>query len=322
MKYYNNSVFSATIAILIFILNIKNIKGAGIKCSDCEYVYAQKKCQKKNDGADCPSYCRPHFYEGECYDCSEAFKNDVSQLYQLDVNNKKCGNKSPYSTGGSETFITSETNEIIDYDEFINKANVENPPFFLFGNFIYKGNCPVGTSPKDTEKYYCICNSPKYTYIDHILERTFKKCVDSCPYGYYYYLDGEYRCLKQCNDGYKLIIASNNSCVQECPPDHPFYFELDGKKYCSKKCPSKAPFYYSNIIKYKGIECKEKCNNGDFYFSDTKECITYNNCGSGYKLCIDFDNSVFICLKQISGTTQCPSSFPYEYSNLCLKKML
>jgi hypothetical protein len=54
--------------------------------------------------------------------------------------------------------------------------------------------------------------------------------------------------------------------------------------------------------------------------SDTKECITDTNCGSDYKLCIDFDNSVFICLKQISGTTQCPSSFPYEYSNLCLKK--
>ena len=30
MKYYNYSVFSATIAILIFILNIKNIKGADI----------------------------------------------------------------------------------------------------------------------------------------------------------------------------------------------------------------------------------------------------------------------------------------------------
>ena len=30
MKYYNYSVFSATIAILIFILNINNIKGADI----------------------------------------------------------------------------------------------------------------------------------------------------------------------------------------------------------------------------------------------------------------------------------------------------
>ena len=78
MKYYNNSVFNATIAILIFILNIETIKGASTKCSECTYNYSQNKCKKGAE--DCPSYCRPHFYEGECYDCSEIFKNETSQL--------------------------------------------------------------------------------------------------------------------------------------------------------------------------------------------------------------------------------------------------
>ena len=317
MKFNNNSVFSATIAFLIFILNIKTIKGATTKCSECAYDYSKNRCLK--NGNDCPSYCRPHFYEGVCYDCSEIFKNDTSQLYMLDLSSKKCLKKIPYSTGESLSYITSETNEIIYNNDFKNKAQEVNSQIVRFGNFIYKGGCPEGTTPNETNAYVCICSSPKFTYIDYIFERQLQKCVISCPYGYYYYNGVEYICKTKCdNDGYKLIIASNNSCVQECPSDHPYYYELDGKKYCSKKCPSKLPFYYSNKINAdKGIICLSACENRDYHFSDTKECTS--SCGN-YKSLIDIDTSTYICNKSISKTGSCPLTFPYKYGELCLKK--
>ena len=315
MKYYNNSVFNATIAILIFILNIETIKGASTKCSECTYNYDQNKCKKGAE--DCPSYCRPHFYEGECYDCSEIFKNDTSQLYLLDIETKKCKKKIPYSTGDNVSFITSETNEIIYANDFKSKANVVDPPIHRFGNFIYNGGCPQGTIQNETNKYVCICDPTTYTYIDSIFERPFYKCVSSCPYGYYFFRGKEYICAEKCNiTAYKLIIASNNSCVENCPSDHPYYYELDGKKYCSKKCPSKLPFYYSSQKQNNGIICKSACNTGHFYFSDTKECTS--NCGD-YKSLIDIDTATYICDKEISKTGLCPSTFPYEYGELCLR---
>ena len=123
----------------------------------------------------------------------------------------------------------------------------------------------------ETNKYVCICDPTTYTYIDSIFERPFYKCVSSCPYGYYFFRGKEYICAEKCDiTAYNLIIASNNSCVENCPSDHPYYYELDGKKYCSKKCPSKLPFYYSSQKQNNGIICKSACNTGHFYFSDTK----------------------------------------------------
>ena len=210
---YNNSVFSTTIAILIFILNIKNIKGATIKCSDCRYNYAQNKCLKS--GIDCPTYCRPHLYEGECYDCSTVFKEDTSQFYSIDVDSKKCQRKINYSTGDYLSYITSETNENIYHSIFENEVNTANPQFFTFGNFIFNRQCPTGTQKKETNSYKCICETPKYTYIYYIFDRPFRICVESCPYVYYFNNDiGEKLCMEKCegNTGNKLIITSNNRC--------------------------------------------------------------------------------------------------------------
>jgi hypothetical protein len=301
-------------------LNIKNIKGATIKCSDCSYDYDQNKCLKS--GIDCPTYCRPHFYEGECYDCSTVFKDDTSQLYSINVDSKKCQGKIKYTTGDDLSYITSETNENIYDSIFTSKVNAVNPQFFIFGNFIYNKQCPTDAKKKEANSYLCICETSKYAYLDNIFGRPWKKCVDSCPNGYYYYKDGENICIKEykSDEGYNLITTSNNKCVMQCPYDHPYYYELNGKKYCSKKCPSNAPFYYSDNTNYNGIKCIEKCNDRDFYLSDTKECLHNSNCGANYKLYIDFDNSIFLCYKQTGATTQCPDDFPYKYGNLCLRK--
>ena len=315
MKYYKNSVFNAAFAILLFILNIKNIKGQNVKCSDCVFNYALKVCRKGDD--NCPSYCRPHFYKGECYDCSSIFKNSTSQLYS--IVDGKCQKKS-IATALESVYITSETNEVLKPSEIKaqNRLNVADNKVFIFGDFTYL-NQPANTILDESVENWLLCRCQQLTFEDKIFGFTLYKCVNSCPYGYHIYSVGNDVCKKECETGYSIIIASNNRCDDKCPPDQPYYYIDEGKEYCANKCPSSKPFYYNSIINTK-IECKEKCDNNNFYLSDTKECKTDLNCGSDYKLCIDFDNLIFICYKQISGNDQCPDTFPYKYGNLCLRK--
>ena len=312
MKYYDNPVFDVTIVILLFILNIKNIKAETIKCSECEFNYSLKKCKKGND--DCPSYCRPHFYKGVCYDCSVVFRNDTSQLYSIE--DGKCRKK----FNGQSLYITSETNEVMEKSKIIeqNGLNEQDNKLFVFGDFTYL-NQPDNTDLNESSENWLLCICKTFTYIDTIFDFRLYKCVNTCPYGYNQKSVSINVCKDKCDTGYSIIVASNYSCVDKCTSEEPYYYEYEGKEYCANKCPSSKPFYYNRNENNK-ILCKEKCDNNNFYLPDTKECKTDLNCGTDYKLCIDFDNSIFICNKQLSGNNDCPDTFPYKYGDLCLRK--
>jgi hypothetical protein len=317
MKNYNKSVFNATIVILIFILNIKNIKGASGKCDGCNYIYTNNKCMK--DGNACPSYCRPHYYESTCYDCSEVFKNDKRQFYS--ISNNKCIEKiaDPLTSDDSKIFINSDTNEIVSSDIFTADNPYTNIKFYQFGQFLYK-NCPADTQAHETSKTICVCNNndKKYIYKDKIFNRLYFKCVSSCPFGYHVYENerGEYKCMDDCNT-FDRIIASNNSCSSSCPSDQNYIYTYQEKIYCSNKCPSSAPFYYNTENERGEIECIEKCNDKDFYYQNTKVCV--QKCDN-YKLLVDIKNSIYICYKPKTDNPSCPDNFPYEYGDLCLRK--
>ena len=117
MRYYKNSGFYITIIIIVYILNIKYLNGITIKCNQCNYSYEDKKC--KSDLGECPSYCRPHFYDGQCYDCSTAFKNNTNLLYSISEN--ECIPPIP----NYDRNIISETNEVVKNGEASDKIKAD-----------------------------------------------------------------------------------------------------------------------------------------------------------------------------------------------------
>ena len=289
MKYCKNSVFSAAIAILIFILKINYIKGATIKCSDCTYVYAQKKCQK--DGIDCPSYCRPHFYRGQCYDCSLVFKNDVRQLYLI-VDGACANIENSYLTF-TTYYIISETNEFVKESNIYEENRSSN--VYVFGYFVYK-QCPEGTTVVDkivsSDKTMHLCRCSSLTYSIQIFKKSHYKCVSSCPNGYYQNTIEMDVCQEKCDNDHPKIKVPSNECVSNCKIDGYYFAYTDnGNQYCSNRCPSSAPFYYPRDGDNEVI-CRNKCLDNDFYFSNSKICT--QKC-SGHKSLIDIENSIFIC---------------------------
>ena len=316
MKYYNNSAFNAIIVILIFILNIKIIEGASIKCSDCQYNDDAKKCKKGSE--DCPSYCRPHFFsEVLCYDCSDVFKNEKAQLYSIDTTNGKCVEKfQDTSSSDEDVYIISETNEFVRKNSIIEEnrnGNGNGNILYAFGYFIYRA-CPDGTPITNDNNWYT-CQCSVLTYSITIFGKILYKCVNSCPYGYNQYSNGIYLCIDTCSN---KIIVSNNTCVSNCNNDK-YYFSYsieNGNKYCSNRCPSSAPFYYPGNGNNE-VACLASCNNKDFYVPKTKQCT--EKC-TDHKSLIDIDNSIFICDEELGPNDPCPASFPYKYKNSCLKK--
>ena len=320
MKYYKNKSFSISISIFIFILNINFLKG-GI-CDGCTYNYANDKNRCKNGEVYCSSDCRPHLYEGQCYDCSEVFRTDASKLYVIE--NNKCG----MVTSLTDRYIISDTNEVVGKklgNQLINSTHTTNTEHLLnkFGDFIYK-TCSGSSETSAFNSVLNLCNcsadNKNMTYKDSIFGKDLYRCVSSCPYGFYHYWENNFVCMKNCG-GY-TYIRLNNSCGNDCPSDQPFNYTQGGKNYCLSKCPSSAPFFYNTTNSEPNpnpIQCLANCSNNDFYFSDTKECT--KTCES-YKSLIDLKTSTFICDRSrplSGGNSNCPNDFPYEYENSCLR---
>jgi len=313
MKYYRNSSFSLIISILLFILNFKFLKGD--KCDGCTYNYANDKNRCKKNGVICPSDCRPHLYDAQCYDCGDVLKKNISNLYK--ISQGKCENvRTLY-----QSYIISETNEVLDStlaNNIINQTYMGGTGTSLnkFGDFIYK-ECPSNseTSYIKNELKLCKCKENSdypLTYQDSIFGKKLYRCVSSCPYGYYHYWENNFLCLENCNRNIRL----NNSCGDNCPSDEPYKYTEGGKNYCLKNCPSSAPFYYKEEENSNPIQCLTKCNDNDFYFSDTKQC---SKICDGYISLIDIKTSTFICDKSRTSSSNCPEDFPYKYGTSCLR---
>ena len=287
MKYKKNSYFFIIIEILIFIVNFKDIKGSNIKCEDCEYDYDLKKCKKGSE--ICSPDCRPHLYEGRCYDCSKVFTKDSSKLYS--IVDRECVNSKNYE------YMVSETNEVVqisDYNQIL--SDVLNPNMYLFGNIIYR-QCPDKTShDESSDNHRCKCNDDLKVYIDQIFGKYLYRCVDSCPYGYYFFNENvNYNVCTILNSNSRdKHINLNNFLSSNCASEQPLKYIVGLYTYCLDNCPASAPFFYnsSDTDNENKLKCLATCNNQDFYFSNTKECT--KKCGN-FKSLIDIKTSTFIC---------------------------
>ena len=315
MKSYKNSGFYITLAILLFILNYKSIKGASNKCEGCTYNSLNNKCTKNSDSVICSSDCRPHFYSGDCYDCTQIFNNNPLKLYS--IINEKCD----YNRGD---LIISETNEFVSNTEFEEKT--KDNEIYIFGEFIYK-SCPDNSNSlfeDDIHKCICDINLKKKVYPDMIFGKSLFRCAYTCPYAYYFYYP-DYKshiCLDMTKENSYKNIRTDNLVVNNCESDQKYYIEKgEGDyKYCLSVCPASFPFYTNTENLQKDIKCLEKCPDNFFYDLNTKECI--QNCAN-YQSWIDIKTKTFICVKPSNGVSNtdvdCPDEFPYKYKTSCLR---
>ena len=158
-----------------------------------------------------------------------------------------------------------------------------------------------------------------------ILETTFEneifqRCTISCPSGYFNFRTR--KCVDECKEEAD-IITKENGCIDSCGQ---FLYtkkvkineEEITKKYCVDKCPEDAIFFYYDEIN--DIECKEKCNEKDFYSIPNYECIS--SCDN--MAFIDINSNIFQCsnIQKPSSMNiySCDDSFPFQYKYSCLRR--
>ena len=320
MKYYKHSGFYITIISIIYILNIKNLNGINIQCEQCNYDFNVRKCT--SDLGECPSYCRPHFYTGRCYDCSGVFKNsdnNPSLLYSI------VGTECINQLNDYNRYIVSETNEVASSSDTLKAGNRTDPSTYLgiiiFGAFVYK-TCPNGTIEVQNGVYNnCNCSNAanSFAYTEIIFGVEHLRCVNSCPQGYYYYIQfySNFKCTDLNENLPYNHIRSNNLLTSGCDSDNPYLVNHEKTNffYCLSECPGSLPFH-QNTNTANEKKCLEKCPDNYFYYSDTKECI--EKCDNLQSL-IDIKTKTFICVRPSTTETSCPSEFPYKYGSSCLR---
>jgi len=320
MRYYKNSDFYTTIISIVYILNIKYLNGITLKCNEC---YSNENGICINDLGECPSYCRPHFYDGQCYDCSGVFTNSANLLYT--ISDSKCIAPIDFSN----RYIISETNEVVTENDANSKTTIDaNFDIKKFGSFVYK-TCPKYTETAQIDgnrKCKCNDNTNFYIYTEKIFGVTHNRCINSCPQGYYYYYNyyENFLCIMLEDIPPHQCIRSNNSLTEKCDSENPFlveYVKIGTRQfyYCLSNCPASLPFYENTEYDNKGIKCLDKCRENYFYYSDTKECI--QNCDN-YQSLIDIESKIFICVRPSNIETNnfnCPPEFPYKYGKSCLR---
>ena len=292
MKLVDFYFINIRFILFLLFLNLKYIKGSN-SCQNCAFDDTQKKCTMSpsctGNNCVCSSNCRPHLNSG-CYDCTSVFNLSPFKIYA--ISGETC--VSPPPSGN----ITIDNNEIV--------GNCDT--YYYFGGFCYP-SCQeeLHMTESTTDNRNCQCKENYKIIIDNIMDREFYRCISPCPYGYY--LD-DYCESEILTDYYAY---QNKSLVSECP-----LFILDNK-YCLEKCPDSAPFY--EITNNRKV-CKSNC--GDFfYYSDTKQCLSYGDNCNGYISFVDFQTRTFICNNKddgiVSDTYECPPDFPYRYEDSCIR---
>lgn len=270
-------------------------------------------------------YCKPNKENNKCFDCSNALKSSLSKYYSIE--NDICIGKS----GSDCKKIIIETNQCVDAC-----------PEYEFGDFCYQqcynseeGELNLGLETESNEPTKkCKCKEDKYLIEEKINEKIYKRCVDSCPSGFF---DVNTRkCVDKC-EGSTNKITPENGCTNMCL-DNQFLFEqtetINGVEitqlYCVSKCPDEARFFYQNSPPNQERKCLKECNQNHFYSIKKVmdgDNIKYENqclesCNGISK--IDYSANIFQCDETtIEPTTEptCDESFPYKYKEKsCLRE--
>ena len=290
-------------------------------CSGCEIDNVNNVCRKQ--GTDCIEncecneyYCKLNKEKDQCIDCSSVLKFSLSKYYSIE--NNVCIGKS-----GSDCIkIIIETNECVNAC-----------PEYEFGDFCYQKCYDINDGEEldlglETEQIEptkkCKCKENKYLIEEKINDKIYKRCVDSCPSGFF---DANTKkCVDKC-EGSTNKITPDNGCTNMCS-DGQYLFEqtetINGveitKLYCVSNCPDEARFFYQNSLPNEERKCLKECNQNHFYSTDEvgkNQCL--DSCNGISK--IDFSANIFQCNNRAGATTEstCDESFPYEYKSSCLR---
>lgn len=321
MKFLNSLFLKRKIIfyILLFInirltINIDpNCGGCNVENNKCEL---KDECKNNPDpipeNCICNENCRPHLYNNECFDCTEAFSSSNSKLYSIE--GETCSSKS----------ISDCNKIIIETNECVNDCSSSG---FEFGDYCYS-SCEetLGMETDTAINRKCKCKDNLYIIEEIIQNKKYLRCTKTCPSGYYNYRT-KY-CIKNIEncEGDLDKIINNNGCTDSCNDNNLFLYseneKINGnlitKKYCLEKCPYQKMFYYEKS--YGEKECLSECKKGDFY-SEEGECKS--DCGNKMIL-IDINANIYKCtdidIPDSSTNYECgETEFPYQYKNYCLR---
>ena len=259
---------------------------------------SNKECSNK--------YCKPNKSDEKCYDCSSVIISSQSKYYFI-----KDGICRKIDSNSDCKKIIIETNQCVD-----TCSRLE------FGDFCYN-ECysSLGLSEENASTDRCNCADGKYLIEENINGKTYKRCVDSCHFGYHDINTN--KCVEKC-EGSTNKITQGNGCTNMCEDDQYLFKQTENingveitKLYCVSKCPDEARFYYKNSMPNQEKECLPECKEGDFYSIDNDnkyECL--DSCNNRKN--IDLSAKIFQC-KTPSENEQCEEPFPYEYKNSCFR---
>ena len=318
----NIHLLKLIVTYLILLQCIQIVISENSICSGCEIDNVNNVCRKKGtdftENCECNEYyCKLNKEKDQCIDCSSVLKFSLSKYYSIE--NNVCIGKS-----GSDCIkIIIETNECVNAC-----------PEYEFGDFCYQKCYDINDGEEldlglETEQIEptkkCKCKENKYLIEEKINEKIYKRCVDSCPSGFF---DANTKkCVDKC-EGSTNKITPDNGCTNMCS-DGQYLFEqtetINGveitKLYCVSNCPDEARFFYQNSLPNEERKCLKECNQNHFYSTDEvgkNQCL--DSCNGISK--IDFSANIFQCNETETETTTeptCDESFPYKYKRSCLR---
>ena len=186
--------------------------------------------------------------------------------------------------------------KIVDNCKDINKYHIENRyecislnDCKIDGKFLYYDDDNICYSS-------CLGLTNNKYYFDSETYEAPQKCMLECPQGFFY-LDGEYKCLDECNynDGLFYESLTSNKCVEKCG-DYEYVYKTN---YCINECPSSL-----------FIQTKEITLSINSKHLTINECV--DSCEPGSTLLEEGDRK---CLRECNSEGK-----KYKYQSTCVEK--
>ena len=261
---------------------------------------------------ECIDYCDGILTQSgkECYRTEYNCIEEYEKIVILNNGDKICDciEKYYYSYDGNgkqvKTCIKKGNNCDQNYPLLITETNecvqkCQGEYSLMFQNTICVSSCPALTK-KYNDKNECICIDKWY------MDKNTNKIIclpNNCPDEYPLYISDLKQCVSTCK-GNDYNIYFNKECIKDCNKEgivNRKVVSTSGdtisEKYAYEKCMCKNFWYYNETTEME--ECAE---------SDNKNCKDIN---SNYK---------YIIYSTKQCVSSCPDSFPFQFSNYCLKK--
>ena len=231
----------------------------------CKFCYGQGK-ETKHNCKECItnySFLNDSIYNSNCYEkCDHYYYFDESNEFNC-----------------VETCPKQYNKLIIEKKQCIDDCKKDEKYQFEYNKTCYK-KCPDGAYPSE-DYYICYDENPEGYYLDKI-NKTYKKCFETCSYcgiggdknnhnclkckdnyisnyntmhitncyqcnNYYYFNESnEFNCVEKCDGKYNKLIVDERKCINDCKNDDIYKYEYNNS--CYKKCPDGTSINETNYI--------------------------------------------------------------------------